>query len=494
LYIKAVYRPLSLTTMHFTRLVPFVLLLSIQGQAQQAAGYLEKIRDNTALLTAFFAQMPKGGDLHHHYSGSVYGETYVEYVIEKDFFINKTSLDVSEKTLPGDWFRFSELKKEGTLVEYKQRLLQKWSVKDYNGIDNPAPDDQFFETFPRFSAAAKATLEKGLLELKNRAKKENVSYIETIFSSPACEVTLADPQRLNNRLRNIQEKRDLQAAVKLLDTLYQAVISKNIRACAVQFATGTVDRLHRTLAIDDSRFTMRYQSYVSRHTEPVDLFKNLIAAFEAASADTLIVGVNIVAREDNEIAMKDYWLHMVMFRFCHGKYPTVKQALHAGELTLGIVRPEDLTWHIQAAVHIAGANRIGHGVDIAYEEQCYGLLDYMRVNQIPVEINLYSNEFILKVKNERHPIALYRQFDVPIVICTDDAGVLRSNLTDQYVLLANRYRNITYADIKQCVYNSIKYSFIENDNVKARLIKDLDARFAAFEGLFDDGKVKSPKR
>jgi hypothetical protein len=32
-----------------------------------------KIRNNEAALTAF-SQMPKGGDLHHHFSGSVYAE------------------------------------------------------------------------------------------------------------------------------------------------------------------------------------------------------------------------------------------------------------------------------------------------------------------------------------------------------------------------------------------------------------------------------------
>jgi adenosine deaminase/adenosine deaminase CECR1 len=44
--------------------------------------------------------------------------------------------------------------------------------------------------------------------------------------------------------------------------------------------------------------------------------------------------------------MKDYWLQMVMFKYCHSLYPTVKYSMHAGELTLGLV-PEDLTWHIE---------------------------------------------------------------------------------------------------------------------------------------------------
>jgi adenosine deaminase len=172
---------------------------------------------------------------------------------------------------------------------------------------------------------------------------------------------------------------------------------------------------------------------------------------------------------------------MLMFKYCHSRYPSVKYTLHAGELTLGLVQPEELTWHISAAVYTAGANRIGHGVDMPYEANCYDLMRYMSKNKIPVEINLVSNEFILKVKDDRHPITLYKEFGVPIVISTDDPGILRTNMTEQYVLLAKRYKTITYADIKQFVYNSITYSFIKEDAVKNQLLKDLDTRFKVFE-------------
>lgn len=158
--------------------------------------------------------------------------------------------------------------------------------------------------------------------------------------------------------------------------------------------------------------------------------------------------------------------------------------MHAGELALGLVPPEELSWHINGAVYIAGAHRIGHGVDMAYEEKSYDLLRFMSKNNIPIEINLSSNEFILKVKENRHPISLYNQFEVPIVISTDDAGILRTNMTEQYVLLAKRYPAISYSDIKQFVYNSINYSFIQDPEVKKQLFLDLDNRFKAFETNF----------
>ena len=54
-----------------------------------------------------------------------------------------------------------------------------------------------------------------------------------------------------------------------------------------------------------------------------------------------------------------------------------------------------------------------------------------------------SNEFILKVKESRHPLKLYKEFGVTIVISTDDAGILRTNMTEQYAMLAKRYKDVS---------------------------------------------------
>lgn len=452
--------------------------------------YFEKIRNDGAALRAFFAQMPKGGDLHHHYSGSVYAETFLESVIAEDYFVDTATLQVTQDDNgSGNSVKFSSLRKGGVLEEYKQKLLRKWSVKDYNSLSGP-PDMHFFETFGNFNIASKINYEKGLLEIKERAKKENVSYIETMFTSIPCDISIEDHVPLNSMLRLSVKKNDDSLTYRLLDSLYGIFNAEGAGDCASKFNSGMVERLHDNLRMDDETFTMRYQNYVIRVMEPVVLFRNLIVAFESANKSPLIVGVNIVAPEHSEISMQDYLLHMHMFAFCRKKYPGVNYSMHAGELTLGLVKPEDLGWHINAAVYLAGADRIGHGTDIAYEENRYLLLDHMRKNHIPVEINLVSNEFILKVKDERHPITLYKEFGVPMVISTDDAGVLRTDLTEQFVLLALRYKDFSYQDIKKLVYDSIKYSFIEETDLRNSIIHNLDARFFRFEMLFPLHKEK----
>ncbi|GAB2541445.1 adenosine deaminase [Spirosoma aerophilum] len=464
------------------------LLVVHASFAQNVAAYFEKIRTNSAALTAFMAQMPKGGDLHHHYSGSVYAETFLEYVIENNFSINRTTFAIAPTPPDSDgWTTFAVLRAEGALERYKQHLLQQWSVKDFNPVDSP-PDKQFFDSFSKFRTAMPGTFERGLLEIKNRAKKENVSYIETMLENVTGNVVTTDLNRYNQLLRQGQLLQDEQKTAKILDTLYQAILQKGVKQTALDFNENVIRRRHHELKLDDAQFTMRYQNFVLRFMEPVDLFKNLVLACESDQNSELIVGVNIVAPENEKIAMADYWLHMMMFRYCHTKYPQLTFALHAGELALGMVKPEELTWHINAAVHIAGARRIGHGVAIPYEKNVYDLLRHMHQNKIAVEINLSSNEFILNVKDDRHPIMLYKDFSVPIVISSDDAGILRTSLTEQYVLLAKRYKDLSYADIKQFVYNSLRYSFISEPTVKQRLITDLDTRFRRFEASVLKGR------
>lgn len=175
------------------------------------------------------------------------------------------------------------------------------------------------------------------------------------------------------------------------------------------------------------------------------------------------------------VAMRDYTLHMKMFRFFKQYYPSVKLAMHA---------PEGLQFHIRQAFEIAGANRIGHGIDIFYERESYDLLKKMKDLNVAVEAILSSNQFILGVENNEHPLLVYKTFNVPLVIATDDAGVSRSTLSNEYLMFSDCYKP-SYTEVKTLVYNSIHYSFL-NDTDKQKHLNDLDARFILFEQKIAD--------
>ena len=81
--------------------------------------------------------------------------------------------------------------------------------------------------------------------------------------------------------------------------------------------------------------------------------------------------------EDGYVSMRDYTLQMKMLDYLHSLYPKVHITLHAGELAPGLVPPEGLRFHIRQAVELGHAERIGHGVDVMYEDDAPALLKEM---------------------------------------------------------------------------------------------------------------------
>ncbi|MBC8013766.1 MAG: hypothetical protein H7X74_06785 [Methyloceanibacter sp.] len=107
----------------------------------------------------------------------------------------------------------------------------------------------------------------------------------------------------------------------------------------------------------------------------------------------------------------------------------------------------------------ARTDRIGHGVDVVYEDRPYELLKNMADKGVLVEINLTSNKLILGITGNQHPFSTYRKFGVPVALSTDDEGVSRIDLTHEYVRAVETY-DLTYADLKEIVRNSLEYSFL----------------------------------
>src|SRR5436853_7217801 len=65
----------------------FVVLFGVRFGAQggneaATARKLASIRNQPLALEAFLREMPKGGDLHNHLSGSIYAESYLHWAAE----------------------------------------------------------------------------------------------------------------------------------------------------------------------------------------------------------------------------------------------------------------------------------------------------------------------------------------------------------------------------------------------------------------------------
>lgn len=449
--------------------------------ARHYAGLIAGSAPKLAELTMFFTQMPKGGDLHHHYSGSIYAEQYVDFLDKQGLCVNKQTyrIETNKDVIAAE--RAKPAKERNCLSSAEvyaddhtwRELVQRWSNKDFDnhGALQPPPDRLFFQTFSFFGPVSNANFAEGLQELKKRAIAENVGYIETMFKmAPA----VANPEFDARAWQLVNDDAALKVELnKWMDTLARdPAFNKTLGDFVAK-----IDEAAQ--GIDDERFTMRYQTYVLRLLNPSQVFSSMIGAFKAASANGKIVGVNIVGQESTAVSMRDYTLHMKMFGFLKSVYPDVKVAMHAGELAMGDVPPEGLKFHIDEALVLANADRIGHGIDLAHETNALAIMEKMRKDDVPVEINLTSNDFINGLKDENHPITLYRKYGVPYVISTDDAGVTRHTLSHEYVLFASRYKP-DYAEMKKASYNSIRYAFLPAAE-KTRLTRQLDARYAKFE-------------
>ena len=475
---------------------------------EETSNYLNSIRKNQAALRHFFNIMPKGGDVHNHLTGSAYAETYFELAAKKGMYVNlETGRLYTQKPIEVETIRLS--KDMDDLHNHRMALIDKWSIRNFQPYKYPlGPDEYFFGTFGLLAALTSDVnnLAHLMNELKVRAYKERVQYLEVMASSPSvgqyCLLSEDDYKKYDKDLKEYVKENNISELISTLQTILDKFSDeKNEEAtkCVNDYLDSiyTLDELSRNGQFSD--VLCRYQGYASRGGEPIKVFAQLYVVHKACIKDErkLLVGCNIVAAENGEKSMLYYRSHMEMFALLAEKFKSVPTSLHAGELTMGLVRPEHLKYHITQAVDIGKAHRIGHGVDTSFEswdvllDGCsIDILGVMRDKAIPVEINLTSNEFILGVKDSAHPITFFHKNGIPIIISTDDPGILRTSLTEQFTLAVLRY-GFSYEEIKQFVYNSIKYSFLPERKTSAEdyfdredLIEKLDRDFVFFENRF----------
>jgi adenosine deaminase len=176
--------------------------------------------------------------------------------------------------------------------------------------------------------------------------------------------------------------------------------------------------------------------------------------------------LNFVMPEDSYLSMRDYHLQMKMLDYLHSIYPKVRITLHAGELAPGLVPPDGLKFHIREAVDLGHAERIGHGVDVMYEDRPQELLQELAAKHIMVEINLTSNDVILNIKGKDNPLSIYRAAHVPLALSTDDEGVSRIDITHEYQKAVEE-QGLGYLDLKNMARTSLEHSFLPGESLWA---------------------------
>src|SRR5690348_1852185 len=443
--------------------------LSAQSAAQRAAAeqktaaYFESIRKSPPQQLAFLLMMPKGGDLHNHLSGAIYAESYIEWAAQAGLCVNNRTMALAVPASP------SQCNSEQTPanaaltngVLYRQ-MVDAWSMRNWQ-LSGQSGHDHFFDAFGRFGPATYNNSGRMLAAAVMNAARGRVLYVEFMLTPDGTATGVASSQigdkvgwdgNFQSTLNKLKANGIDSAATLGIENLRAMEAEKNqlLKCGTPQADLGCL-------------VTIRYVAQVSRNSALGPVYAQMVTGLALANdPQSKVVALNLVQGEDGLNSMQNFPLHMQMLKFLRPLYPRAHVTLHAGELAPGLVPPDGLTFHIRESVLVAGAERIGHGVDLLHETQPYQLLMEMARRNVMVEICLSSNDLILGISGAQHPLATYLEYGVPVALATDDEGVARSEMSMEFLKAATD-QGLGYPQLKAMARNSLQYAFIDGKSL-----------------------------
>jgi hypothetical protein len=440
--------------------VLLVTALAVAQSAEQRTSLsLERVRKQPQLLLAFVHDLPKGGDLHNHLDGAIYAEDLIDFAADGSLCVDRTSSRLLAP--PCDSCESYTAKPAarcgyGDHVLYNE-MIDAWSMRNWRPGDESG-HDHFFAAFDKFGLASHTHVAEAIAAATNRAGMDQLQYVEFMHTADAgAAAQLAGKVEWTSDYAKMRDAL-LSAGIK------DAAAETSKRLAADDARAREILKCGTAEAAPGCSVDVRYLYQVLRGLQRQIVFAQILLGFELASSDPRFVGLNLVMPEDWYVPLHDFNEHMAMVDYLHSVYPKVHIALHAGELALGLVPPEDLTFHIRASVERGHAERIGHGVSVMNEKDPIALLHEMAERNVLVEIALTSNDMILGVSGDDHPLPVYMKYGVPVALATDDEGVARSDMTHEYLRAVETY-HLSYADLKRMARQSLEHSFLPGQSL-----------------------------
>ena len=448
---------------------------SCVGHTAITAARFSALRGDHTQLRSFLGRMPKGADLHVHLSGAVFAEDLIKWAVARDLCYQPGNFAIASRPCDDDSkFPLAAAldPKNPNAQDLYGRIVNALSMRGYiPSAAVPTGHSQFFATFERFGAITGLAAAEMTAERLQHYAAEQVQHTELMVSLLPADYRrqyvhaiegVTDPAHRLHILKAYNLDKLVKLVMRQIDAVDRSI--SNRLGCET-------DKPDPGCGV-----TYRYIAQVSRNSDEASVFVQTAFAAALVRADLRVAGLNFVGPEDYRVAREDYSRHMAMIGFLARDVPV---ALHAGELWIGLVPPPDLTFHIREAVEIAGARRIGHGVALAFERRSEQLLSEMQKRRVAVEVNLTSNDVILGVRGRDHPLMAYQAARVPVVLSTDDAGVSRIDLTNEYLRAARDYP-LGYRDLKRIGRHSIEHAFL-GPTAKRNAHRQIDAAFDRFE-------------
>ena len=436
-----------------------VLLLPLAADAD----WFDEIRDgdDTEALYRTLYYMPKGGDLHNHLSGAVFAEWWYE-------------LALAQKERGYDYYtkvRISNCREFGGNAAANYFLLfRNISALEYAGLDECEKSEH-----------------KRLADLDDREKSAWMNSIR--LDKPyegRDEFFETHWQRLNALTRNpwLQAEtmvRNMQAYAdegmsyveyQIGGSSYEGPDGASISA------SEAFDILREALARKDVRdlgVTVRFQLAILRFLPNAEDQLRHVYKLVQENSD-LLVGVNMVGREDNDKGYPARFLPTL--RELRHQYSGVRLSIHAGEV-------DEPNEHVRDTL-LLGADRIGHGINLISDDDTMLL---MRHGPYLVEINLISNLLLGYVTDySEHPFPEYLRTGIPVALSSDDRGMWESTMTDEFYVAATEFK-LTWEEIKTLGRNSLEHAFVTEES-KERLLREYNERIHRFESQMQNRGIE----
>lgn len=415
-------------------------------------------------LYQFLYNMPKGGDLHNHSSGSNFPTWWYELATDQSANGGYTYYTRTQITLCNGYgtneFGFSPqtllfhnisehtFKQLSDCEKANYKVLEHLTVKEKLAwqrsiwLDKPYEGrDEFFQThWQRLNELTANPFIAAEMLVRNMKSfgAEGLIYLESQFN--------VDNKKTPNG--------ELYTREQALNILKQRLKENDA------IATGVTVKLQYSLL----RFLPNAEQILISMYEFVDQNRDMYVA------------INMVGREDND---KGHPLRFLStLRELRKKYPAIKLSIHAGEV-------DEPNFHIRDTL-LLGADRIGHGVNLLGDPQT---TLQMRHGPYMIEVNLISNLLLNYIdKFDQHDFPEFLRTGIPVALSTDDRGMWHSNLTDEFFVAVKSY-NLSWPEVVLLSKNSLEYSFTDK-KTKQKLVKRFTKNLHKFEKSF----VKSGKK
>lgn len=409
--------------------------------------------------------MPKGGDLHHHNSGSNYSEWWYELATDQKNnggyqYYTKTQIKQCKGYGNNEFGRSPSLILFRNIQESQFKQLDECEKSEYKALESLSTVEK------------RAWLNSIRLDTPHEGREEffqkHWQRLNALTSNP---IISADMLVKNMVAMGQEGLIYLEAQVNPSNHIYPDGKRYSEESVAELFR----QRLQQPDAINTG-VTVRLQYALLRFLPNAEEILQQMYRFVDQNRD-LYVAINMVGREDND---KGHPLRfLATLRELRQKIPEVKLSIHAGEV-------DEPNFHVRDTL-LLGADRIGHGLNLITDPQTLLL---MRHNRYLVEINLISNlklEYVSKYSE--HPFPEYLRTGIPVALSTDDRGMWDSNLTDEFFVAVKEF-NLSWDEVVSLSRNSLQYSFLD-EKTKSSLLSQFEKNISDFEKSVQNRKASN---